>query len=437
VVLFVAAVSALSGLFVGLLPAIAVDRGRTQSSLYEGRSTATARTVRVRDGLLVGEVAVAVMLVVACALLAQTFTALLRVDGGYRADHVLTFELTLPATSYPEVDSIVTVYRRTLAQLAQLAGVRAAGLGETLPMAGAGEATAVRLPDHPVARPNQQPIVAYTIVSPHYFSALGTALVRGRYFDDHDTTDSRPVAIVNEAMARQFWPNQDPLERRVGVPIYPFDMAIVGVVADMKHQSLREKAGPEVYVPFTQKVWPSMQTMHFAVRTAGDPTVMTAAVRRSVAEVDPALAMASVATLDALVGESVAPPRFATLTVGSFTVIALVLVCVGLYGAAAYGVSQRVQEIGIRVALGASRSSILELVMRRGVAVTAAGLAIGILAAAAVAQTMRRFLFNVSPVDAATFAGAAALIVAVGLIATYLPARRAAALDPLTALRRE
>jgi predicted lysophospholipase L1 biosynthesis ABC-type transport system permease subunit len=205
----------------------------------------------------------------------------------------------------------------------------------------------------------------------------------------------------------------------------------------VKHQSLREKPAPEVYVPFTQKVWPSMQTMRFAVRTAGDPIVATDALRRALSDVDPTLAMASVATLDALVGESVAPPRFATLAVASFTAIALVLACVGLYGAAAYGVSQRVREIGIRVALGASRSSILQLVMRRGLAVTAAGLTIGIVAAAVVALTMRRFLFNVSPVDPTTFVGAVALVIAVGLIAMYLPARRAAALDPLIALRRE
>jgi len=231
------------------------------------------------------------------------------------------------------VEKIVATYEAALQRLQAIPGVESAGIGETVPMGGAGESTGLRIPDRPQSSEATPPYANYTIVSPRYFAAVGTAMLQGRDFLDTDTADSPPVAIVNAAMARKYWPGQDVLGKQVGVPINPFNMTVVGIVSNVKHLSIREEPGPEIYVPYTQKPWPSMQTMHVAVRSKAAPAAMMGSIRAAIRSVDPELPVAGVATLETLVDDAMAQPRFSMLLVSGFGALALVLACVGLYGA--------------------------------------------------------------------------------------------------------
>jgi predicted permease len=436
VLAFAIGLSAATGLLFGLAPALGAAGDALRASSREGRG-ASANGSRLRRMLLVAEVALALVLVAASGLLVRTFVHLVNADGGFDAEHVLTFELTLPSSRYPDLDRIVPLYQRALEQLRALPGVRAAGVGETVPMGGAGESTGVRIPGRTAAADQSPPFANYTVVSPGYFAAVGTPILRGRAFLDSDTADSRPVAIVSEAMAKKYWPGQDVVGKAVSLPIYAFDMTIVGVAADVKHQSFREAPGPEMYVPLTQKPWPSMATMHVAIRTHGDPAAMTASARGAIRAVDPDLPIANARTLETVAGDAIVQPRFAMLVLTAFGVLALVLACVGLYGAVSVSVAQRTQEIGVRMALGAPRSRVLAMVLREGARVASLGIALGVVASFAVLRTMTSFLYGVEPTDPVTFGLVAALLFAVALLASYVPARRAARVDPMVALRCE
>jgi predicted permease len=436
VLAFALGVTMVCGLGFGLTPALGTVRESVGQSLKDGgvRSSGSASASRLRNGLLVCQVALAVVLVIASALLARTFVHLIRADGGFTPEHVLTFELTLPSSKYADDAQIVRLYDRALERLTSLPGVQSAGIGETVPMGGSGESTALRIPDHPVSRDEERPYANYTIASPGYFSAIGTALLRGRDFLDTDTADSPPVAIVSRAMARKFWPGQDAIGKAVGVPIMPFNMTVVGVVADVKHLTLREAPGPEVYVPYTQKPWPSMATMHVAVRTKAEGAATMTGVRAAIAAIDPDLPLANVATLSTIVEGAVAQPRFSMLLLSAFGVLAVALACIGLYGAVSYSVIDRTQEIGIRLALGAGRRDILGMVLQLGLRVTVLGILIGLAAAFFTLRTMASFLYGIGSTDAPTFTVVAAMLMGVALLACYLPARRAMRVDPLAAI---
>jgi predicted permease len=318
-----------------------------------------------------------------------------------------------------------------------LPGVDDAGLGETIPLGGSGESTGLRIPDivrGPDVRP---PFANYTIASPGYLHALGVPIRSGRDFLKTDGAGSLPVTIVNEAFARQYWPGQDPIGKQVGVPIDAHDMTVIGVAADVKHVSMRETVSPEIYVPFTQKPWPSMQTMHVAVRTKAAPLGMTAAIREAVRALDAEVPIARVTTLSTIVDESLAQPRLAMLLVSAFGGLSLLLAGVGLYGAVAYTVAGRTAEIGIRVALGAAPRRILAIAIGPYLRLTVLGIAAGTLLALGGLRVISRFLYGVEATDPVTLAGVALLLVAVSLLACYVPARRAMKVDPLLAIRTE
>jgi predicted permease len=439
VLLFAMAVSLLSGILFGLAPAWAAARGQLVSSLKDGglRAGQGARGSRLRSALLVIQVSLALVLVIASGLLVRTFAHLVSADGGFNPDRVLTFELTLPPSSYASLDRIVAVYRTVLQKLDSLPGVESAGIGETVPMGGAGESTGLRIPDRADARELTPPFANYTIVSPRYLPAVGTPILRGRDFLETDSADAPPVAIVNAAMARKYWPGQDVIGKEVGLPIKSFNMTVVGLVADVKHLSLREEPGPEIYVPYTQKPWPSMLTMHVAVRTKAAPTAMIDSIRAAIRTVDPDLPIASVSTLETIVDDAMAQPRFSMLLVGGFGALALVLACVGLYGAVSYSVTSRTQEIGVRLALGAPRRRVFALVLSQCVRLTSLGIAIGIAMALVVLKAMTGFLYGIEATDPATFASLSVLLLAVAMLACYVPARRAARVDPIVAMRAE
>ena len=439
VLLFALGASIISGFFVGLAPLVVVDPGRLSRSLNEGgaRTGASASGRRLRHGLVIAQLALAVVLLVASGLLIRTFVRLMRADGGFNAERVLTFELTLPQSRYPDAARIARFYDAALPRIAHVPMIEASGLAETIPLGGPTESTVLRIPGRVATKNEERPYANYTIVSSGYFAAVGAPLLQGRDIAGTDTVDSQPVAIVNRTMAERFWPGQSAIGKAVGIPIMPFDMTVVGVIADIKHATMREAASPEIYVPYTQKPWPSMQTLHVAVRTKGDATTATAAVRAAVATIDPSVPLANIASLDAVVSTAFAQPRFSMYLVTAFGGVALVLACIGLYGSISHTVLARTPEFGIRVALGAQPSDVLRMVFRDGLGLAAVGVGAGSITAAIGARAIRTFLYGVEPTDPITFIVALCALLAVAALACYLPARRATRVDPLMAMRAE
>ncbi len=423
-----------TGLLFGLVPAI--DAARTR--LIETRGTLNAARGELRDALLVFQVALALVLVIAAGLLVRSFREILRIDAGFNPQSVLSFTLSLPSSKYGTEARIVALFNDLLPRLNAIPGVVAAGISETVPMGGTGESTAVTIIGHPPPGPMNRPVAVYTIASPGYFAAVGTPLLRGRPILESDTADSLPVAVISKAMAEKFWPGEDPIGRKVGLgsPIYPVS-TVVGIAGDVKHISLRDEIAPEMYVPYTQKPYPSMQVMHVTVRTKGNPLAASEYIRQAVRGSDPDLPVADLTTLRELVDRSLTQPRFAMLLIAAFGGLALALAAVGMYGVVSYSVTRRTQEIGIRMALGAARGDVFGMIVGQGAKFAALGVAIGIAAALILTPLMRSFLYGVRPADPITFAGVSLLLVAIALAACYVPARRAMRLNPTVALRYE
>jgi predicted permease len=375
---------------------------------------------------------------ISAGLLTRTFFHLLGANGGFNPDRVLTFQLPLPALKYVDQDYIVAFYQNALGRLRSVPGVQSAGIGEAVPMGGEGESTVIRMPDHPVATQKELPFANYTIISPGYLSAVGTPVLRGRDFVEADTADSMPVALVNVAMEKKYWPGQRALGKQVGPGStrYPL-LTIVGVVPDVKHISFREETAPEMYVVYTQKQWPSMLNLRVALRTKADPASITASVREAIHSIDADLPLAKVSTLNTLVDDSLSQPRFAMLLLASFGVLALLLASTGMYGVISYTVAQRTQEIGIRMALGAERHNVFGMVLSQGARLAGLGIALGLVAAFGITRLMASYLYGVQPTDPLTFGVVSLLLVGTALLACYLPARGATRVDPLVALRHE
>jgi putative ABC transport system permease protein len=380
----------------------------------------------------------ALVLVISAGLLMRTFFRMLGTDGGFQGERVLTFQLSLPPLSYADESHIVALYRNALDRLRAIPGIQFAGIGETVPMGGEGESTVIRMPDHPAVSGKETPFANFTIISPDYFSSVGTPVLRGRDFLETDTSDSMPVTIVNAAMEKKYWPGESAIGKQVGPGStrYPL-LTIVGIVPDVKHISLREETAPEMYVVFTQKPWPSMLNMRVALRTKVDPASVTGSVREAVHSLDPDLPLAKVTTLTTLVDDSMSQPRFSMLLLATFATLALVLASIGMYGVISYSVGQRTREIGIRVALGAEHSNVFRMILGQGARLAGLGIAIGLIAALGVTHLMASFLFGVQPTDPPTFAAVSLLLLAIALLACYIPARRATRVDPMIALRYE
>jgi predicted permease len=438
---FVLAAALLTGILFGLPPAFAATRESLVESLRE-RSQATGYSARLRNSLLVSQVALALVLVVAAGLLVRTFYSLLASDAGFNPSRVFTFQLTLPAGKYSDVDAMARTYHAVLQRLQSIPGVQQVGFSSAVPLGGAPDNTGIRIPDRPVTSVKDAPLTAnYLFATPGYFAAVGTPLLRGHEFTESDTKDSQHVAIITATMAQRYWPGRDALGKQVGVGLTRFPLrTIVGIVADTKHVSLSEKSIPEMYVPYTQneiKVWPNMQTMQVALRTAQEPASMATFVRQALNSVDPDLPLAKPATLASLVDDSVVQPRFSMLLLASFGGIALLLASIGMYGLISYSVARRTREIGIRMALGAAPRQVLRMVLSQGARLVGIGLTIGLAASFGVTRLMTSFLFGVRATDPLTYAAVCLLLTLVVLLACYLPARRATRVDPTVALREE
>jgi putative ABC transport system permease protein len=388
--------------------------------------------------------ALAIVLLVAGGLLVRSFARLTAVDPGFRAEHLLTMSMSLPAAAYRQPQDIREFYRRLLESAHELPGVRAAAASTDLPLS-VSERRAFTIEAQPAASANLPGVFAHEWVAGSYFEAFGVALKSGRFLSGADTAQSEPVAVINETCARQFWPGLDPVGQRIafgGAQNHGPWMRVVGVVADVKQGPLGSATVAQGYTPWVQAsdaliTFVQLRSLKLAVRTEGDPLSVANAIRDRVRALDPVLPLAQVRTMETVVDESTSPQRFNTTLLSAFAGVAVVLAAVGIGGVLATGVSRRTQEIGVRMALGASRGDVLTLILRQGMTLVLIGVAIGLPTAFIGARYISTLLFGVGPHDAITFASATILLVVVALVACYVPARRATRVDPMVALRWE
>jgi predicted permease len=456
VLAFTFGVSLLTGLFFGLAPAWHVARTDLRESLNEaGRGTSAAGGSRhLRSWLVVSELALAVLLLVGAGLLIRSFSRLLEVSPGFQTQHLLTMELSLPEKAYPDGAPVQKFYRQLMASVKTVPGVQSVGAVSQMPLTDSYTSGSVffedtSLPDIP--RLQQLGNLPYMeidqrAVTPEYFHAMQIPLVRGRLPSDADDAGAQLVAVVDTSFARRFWPNGDAIGQRVAVdtipnvkPQAPRWRTIVGVVGHVKHYALDVEGREQIYFPHEQPLYGVYvpRDMTLAVRTSLDPTSVTSAIRERVFAIDKGLPLYNIATMDQLVSNSIAQPRLNLSLLVAFAVLALVLAAVGVYGVMAYAVTQRTQEFGIRMALGASSADVLRQVFFEGGRLAALGLGLGLIAALALTRLMASLLYDVKPSDPISISVAAAVLAVVALAACYIPARRATRVDPIVALRYE
>lgn len=438
VLAFLLAISVLTGLIFGLAPARRASRTDVNESLKEGGRTGTAGPGRhrYRQALVVTEFALGLVLVVASTLLILSFYRLLQVDPGFRVSHVLTAELSLPNVKYPKEAEITAFYRHALARIQALPGVEAAGAIMPLPLTGNGYQTSVYIEGRQMPKPGQTPESDYHSVTPGYFAAMGPRLLRGRMFAQDDDLAAPRVALVSRSFAELFWPHEDPVGKRIKVGGYGQKSwtTVVGEVADTKQYGLDKKTKTEFYLPQNQEAF---NDMTLVVRTAGEASAMTGAVRGAVAAVDSQQPISQVRTMRSYLDENVSGNRMAAVLLGLFAALGLGLAAVGIYGVVAYTVSLRTHEIGIRVALGASRADVLRMVMGAGARMALAGIGAGVLLGLTLMHVAASLLYGVRADSPATYALAALALAMVAMVACYVPARRAMRIDPAQALRQE
>jgi putative ABC transport system permease protein len=431
---FTFAISLLTGLIFGLIPALQSSRPDLNDALKEGARGSSGGNRFVRNLFVVAEMALALVLLVGAGLMLRSFSQLNQVKTGFDTENVLTMRVQLPMAKYREPQQRAEFFKRAQERLAALPGVKSIGAISYLPLTGLASSTVFNLASQPELPPNESPGTEVRIITPGYFSAMGIPLVKGRTFDERDGAESR-VLIINETMARKFFPGQDPIGQRLVVNWEPkVADEIVGVVGDVKETALAEEANPAIYWPHPREPY---QFMNFVLRAVIDPANLSAAATKEIHALDPDQPVADIRTLDQVVAKSIARPRFNTLLLAIFAGVALILASVGIYGVMNYSASQRTQEIGIRMALGAKPFDILRLVVGHGMKLTVAGIAIGVIASLALTRVMSNLLFGVTATDLPTFLGVSVLLTAVALLANYIPARRATRVNPVVALRYE
>ncbi|HXY08878.1 MAG TPA: ABC transporter permease [Terriglobales bacterium] len=439
VLAFTAAVAVFTSLLFGLIPALHTTGTELAISLNEGgrSGTDTRRRSRLKDTFVVIETALAVVLLVGAGLLLRSLLGLGRVDPGLAKDHVITFGLDLPSR-YRQTQR-VAFYRQLLARIRSLPGVRSASAVFPLPLSADEVKTTFDVEGRP-GKQSERPVTTLHLVDDDYFRAVGIPLLRGREFDPpDDAPGATSVVIINQSLAKEIFPGENPVGKRIRPNIATGSedarvRLIVGVVGDVKAEGLAAPAIPESYVPYAQLPFAPMSVI---VRTVIDPQATVPALQREVQSLDKDLPLLHVKTLDEYVDDSIADTRFQTVLLGTFGALALMLTAVGLFGVISYTVAQRTREVGIRLALGAAPDAIAGMIVRNGVWLAGVGVGIGLAAAFGLARLMRSLLYGVSPLDPITFFGVPIMLFAMALLASYVPARRAAKVDPMVALRYE
>jgi len=432
-----AAVSILTGVLFGLAPAFQASHKRNFDTLKSGRNTEGKRPKRLRSVLVICETALSLLLVAGAGLLIRSFAQILKVDPGFRPEGVLTMRVSLPDASYSKPEQIRSFYSSLVERVQRLPGVQYAGAVTGLPLAGEGGSGTTTIDTQSVPLENRTPEADRRAATPDYFRAMSIPLLRGRYFEPRDTEGTPGVAIVDESLANTYWPNQDPIGKRVhfgGLGSNAPWLTVVGVVRHVRNRTLEARSRVELYVPENQVPFNGMT---LAVRTAGNPMSLVPTIQREVAAIDPDLPVYRIRTMSEVMGESLQRRRLALMLLAGFAGLALLLAAIGIYGVTSYGVAQRKTEIGVRMALGANRSHVLGLIMRSGMTTIAIGLVVGIVLSLALTRLMSGLLFAVHASDPLALAGAAMVLVLAALVAIFIPARRATKVNPMSALRYE
>jgi putative ABC transport system permease protein len=435
VLAFAIGVSLLTGILFGVAPALSGSRVQLAGTLREATRGTTGARSRLRSGLVVGEVALAVVLLVGAGLLGRSLQRLLAVDTGIQTDGVLTMLLSMSGAEYEEAAARRTFISEVMQRVAAMPSVEAAAAEVYLPLTGLKIGHAFWREDRPRPAPGDESPTDIRVIAGDYFSALRIPLLHGRAFDSRDSETGAPVGIVNEEFARRYFPGEDPIGRRIG---YEWDddeiLEIVGVVGDVRELGPTAEPSPALYRPYAQ--FP-MSRLSLLVRTARAPLSLSAPITGAVRELNPNQPVADVKTMDQLAAGTVARTRLTLYLLGGFAAMALLLAALGLYGLIAYSVVQRQHEIGVRLALGAGRGKVLAMVIRHGLSLTVVGLGIGILAAIVSTRSMASMLFGIAPTDPITLAGIAAFLGAIAVFASWIPAVRATRVDPVIAMRAE
>jgi putative ABC transport system permease protein len=434
--LFTLCVSMATGILCGVAPALESSKANLNQALTEGgRSGTTGRAGRtMRSALVVVEVAMAVLVLIGAGLLIRSFVRLRSVDAGFQPSGLLTLRVPLSGGRNNAAERRVAFFQQVVDRVAALPGVRAVGAVNGLPLTGLGVGSPFAVGGRPAPATEQRPLGVLRSVTPGYFRAMGIPLVAGRGFADSDTKPAAPVIVVNQTLARRYWREGNPLGGRLVVDTDGRTAAIVGVVGDVKPERIEGEDWPTIYNPYAQVPVP---TLTLVVRTVGAPLALASAVEREVRQLDPDQPVADVRPMDTVMDQAVAGARFNTVLLTAFAAIAFVLAAVGIYGVISYDVTERTHEIGIRLALGAQPGNVLKLVVGQGARLAVYGIAAGLAAAWGLTRLMVTMLFGVKPADFYTFAAISGLLGAVALGASYLPSRRAMALDPVAALRHE
>jgi putative ABC transport system permease protein len=432
VVAFAALASLVTAILFGLAPALAAFRTRLAETLKEGNIAAgESRTRnRFRGALVVVEVAIALLLTIGATLTMRTLFRLQATNPGFDAGGVLTASVTLPVPKYPKPGQRADFYQRLLDRVNVMPGVQAASVVNQIPFGGSNTALNLMIEGQPPPRPEDTPVFWLRIIDPAYFRVLRIPLVRGREFTQQDAANSLRVAVINETMARRFWPNTDPLGKRFGVVNNWW--TVVGIVGDVKFLSLTRGGEPEFYEPYRQ--FPIAE-MTLTVRTATDPLLLAPALREAVLETDPTQPISRVTPLAQYVSDAVETARVSALLLAAFGTTAVLLAAVGIYGVISFSVARRTREIGIRIALGAAGRDVMRMVVRQAVTLASIGVAVGIGGALALTSVIQGMLFGVAATEPFTYGAVSALLIAIAALAAYVPARRAAGISPSVALR--
>ena len=445
VLAFTFGISVLTGLLFGLAPALQGSKSNLNESLKEGGRSGSAggSHQRVRNVLVVIEVGVSLLLLVGAGLLIQSFMRLQQTDLGFDPKNVLTLRVPLPEGRYKENAQVANFWEELEKRVGALPGVESVGITRGLPMNG-GIESGITVEGQPAMEKKDITIAVNLFTSANYFSTMNIPLLKGRYFNEQDTKDSQPVVLIDELLATRFFPNADPVGKRLKMGTADNQapwMQIVGVLKHVKHYSPNEKPRVEIFTPYKQ-VNPqyfaaATRNMWLAVKTQRDPTTLTAAIRNEVQQIDKDQPISNVDTMENIVAATVAPQKFATWLLGIFAAVAMVLAAIGIYGVMAYSVTQRTHEIGIRMALGAGQKDVLRMVVGQGMKLALIGVALGLAGSFAATRLMSSLLFGVSATDPLTYGGVAVLLAAVALFACLIPARKATKVDPMIALRYE
>jgi putative ABC transport system permease protein len=431
---FTLAVALLTGVIFGLAPAWQHARLNLNTTLKEGARMAGGSAWQLRQLLVVAEIALALLLLIGAGLMLKSFVRLQQVAPGFDAQLALTMELNLAPAKYDRGEKRRAFLQAVLERLKALPGVEVAGATHRLPLRGNSN-TGYQIEGRPASVSGGSDRINFRSVTPDYFRAMGTLLVAGRTFTEEEAWQRPSAVIINQEFQRRHWPDENPLGKRIrfGGPDDP-PLTIVGIAADVKESGLNADTEAGLYVPYVR--WPVPQ-MTLVLRTGTEPLSMAAAASASVRQIDAEQAVSGISTLENLLSETVAQPRFNTGLLAFFALLALLLSAVGIYGVMAYAVAQRTQEIGVRMALGAQPREVVRLVVGQGMKLVAFGLSLGLIAAFGLSRWLKTLLFDVEVTDPLTYAVIVALLAAVALVACYLPARRAMKVDPLIALRHE